>query len=111
MCLIYQMDLSVQEALQIYNAKKHLTLPVEWKNIPNREHKDPQRQIGCRVKINDGIKRCVFFRATIFPDYPETMMFQLEVDQSDIRARKVIYRLDVCPRGAHTNLTGGGLMI
>jgi hypothetical protein len=101
------MTLTVAEADRIMLSEKRLIPPLDWQAVPNRVHKSPQHKIECRVEVGGAIKRGVFFRSVIFPAYPNTMSFQLEVDQETSRQHIVLFRLDVCPTNAHTNPMNG----
>lgn len=98
------MDLSIKEAQRIYQSEKYLIEPIRWEDVPNRKYKSPQSKIECRISINDAIQRNIFFRIVSNPVYPQTLMFQLEVNSLDSRTNIPLYRLDVNPSSAHTNL-------
>jgi|GEM_PF-3208846 len=98
------MDLSVDEAKYILNASKVLVKPMDWVSVPNRNHVNPQREVKTRVSIDGAIKRGIFFRIRLYPSYPQTMTFQLEVDQAENRTHISLYRLDVCPMSSHANI-------
>lgn len=98
------MNLSIEEALHIYQSEKYLIEPLRWVDVPNRKYKSPQSKIECRISINDAIQRNIFFRIVSNPVHPQTLMFQLEVNSLDSRTNIPLYRLDVNPSSAHTNI-------
>lgn len=97
------MSLSFEEADYIYRAPKRLIPPLIWKDVPNRHHKNPKHKLECRVAIDDSIQRGLFFRILFDPNYANSLTFQFEVDQREVRSHVVLHRLDVFPRAAHTN--------
>lgn len=63
-----------------------------------------QKCLECRVQM-DGtvIPRGVIFRIVTYPEFINSLTFQLECDRPDTRSHVTLYRLEVAPFRPHPN--------
>jgi hypothetical protein len=97
------MAVTFELAEQIFHSEKWLMKPIIWKSVIDRNKLEQQRRLECRVRIDGGVPRGVFFRITVFPRSLCRATFQLECDTPDNRTHTPLYRLDLNPVNAHTN--------
>lgn len=98
------MVMRFDDADHIFKCPKRLKKPLRWESIPkNNSASEHCRRLECRVEIDGGIRRGVFFRIIVYPGSLTRVTFQLETEQANGRSRGVLYRFELNPLRPHTN--------
>jgi hypothetical protein len=94
------------EADHIFRAQKRLLEPMEWdsRSRGGREHKC----LECRIQMDGGaVPRGVFFRIVTYPEFLDSLTFQLECERPEARGHVTLYRLEVALFRSHMNKVYG----
>jgi len=102
-CSNARMSISLAEARTIIETPKRLIDIRDWHVKPNRETRAALYVYEARVRLAQSIPRGIWFRAHVFPAYPDTAKFQLDCEQPGTRAHLPLYRLEWRPVIPHTN--------
>ena len=97
------MTISFEVADRIFQAPKSLLKPIKWRVAESKKGNEQFRRLECRVAVDGGVPRGVFFRIAVFPRSLAWAMFQLECDLPSGRKHVPLYRLEVEPLSAHGN--------
>lgn len=104
------MPISLADAQSLIVARKLLIINEAivadlrpWIVEPDRHRGKPTNSFRCRVRLSDAIPVGLWFRCTLWQDYPEVMTLQFERELPDTRAHLVLYRLEVKPHAGHVN--------
>ena len=102
------MTISFDVADKIFSTEKTLLKPLSWKQIEVERQARQRCKLECRVEVEGGVPRGVFFRISAYPFSMEQMTFQLEADLPDARRHVPLYRLEIDPIKPHLNKMYGG---
>lgn len=97
------MTISFDVADRIFQAEKRLLKPLKWKAVESSKGNEQRRLLECRVSVDGGVPRGVFFRVRVLPGSLARAVFQLECDLPSSRVHVPLYRLEVQPLRGHMN--------
>ena len=97
------MPIPFELADRIFQAEKRLLKPLKWKAVVSPKGNEQRRLLECRVAVDGGVLRGVFFRIRVLPGSLARAVFQLECDLPASRVHVPLYRLEVQPLRGHTN--------
>lgn len=99
------MKLTVELATTIFVAEKRLIGPFDWQT--RGRSGQSYHCLESRVDLGGSVPRGVFFRILDYPTSLISFTFQLECDLEESRSHAPLYRLDLNPINAHSNLLYG----
>lgn len=74
-----------------------------WDSDNERHGSSPIIVFRCRVAQPEVMPRGLWFRITLWPKYPKTMTFQMDLEIPKLEGHLVLYRLEVDPDSVHAN--------
>lgn len=103
------MGLSLTDARWLIECEKHLIVgDSRWISRPPRNKKSGETHLfECRVGTTGAMPRGLWFRAVLFPRYPDTATIQVDCDQPDTRSHMTLYRVEWRPLSGHFNALDG----
>lgn len=74
-----------------------------WDSDNERNGSSPIVVFRCRVAEPEAMPRGLWFRIALWPKYPKTMTFQMDLEIPKVEGHLVLYRTEVDPDSVHTN--------
>lgn len=97
------MTLLLTDARTILESPKRLVSIHDWQAKPNRDNRPAILTFEARIVIESAMPRGLWFRSHVWPQYPDSAMFQMECDLPENRSHLPLYRLEWRPFNTHMN--------
>lgn len=104
------MPIPLKDAQELLRVEKffvsHSARPGEvrnWEAGRERNKTEPVAIFRCRLRQAATLPRGLWFHATVWPRYPQTMTLQMTLESPNVKAHQILYRLENDPSTTHHN--------